>query len=216
MRKVFYVAIACLVLGGAWKMFLDTKKAAPAISTHQGPAPDVFMVKFDTSKGPVVVEVHRDWAPHGADHLYDLVKLHFYDGNRFFRVHRNFVVQFGINGDPATNNLWASGTLPDDPVKQSNTIGTLTYAAASGPNTRTTQLFFNLKDNSDSLDATGFAPIGKVITGLDIVESLYGGYGDMPSQGGHGPDPTLIQAQGNAYLDSHFPRLDYINKATIE
>ncbi len=177
-------------------------------------APDVFRVALDTSKGPVVIEVHRDWAPIGADHFYSLVKTGFYDGNRFFRVVRNFVVQFGISGDPKVNRLWSNASLPDDPVRQHNTRGTVTYATA-GPNTRSTQVFINLKDNSAALDRTGFAPFGKVISGMDAVDSFYNSYGDMPPRG-DGPDPTQIELHGNDYLASHFPRLDYIQRAAIQ
>ena len=187
--------------------------AAPAVTNEK--APDLFQVNFDTSKGAVVVEIHRDWAPNGVDHFYTLVKTGFYDGSRFYRTIRNFVAQFGIAGDPKTNALWANANIPDDPVKQSNEIGTLTYAATGMPNSRSTQLFFNLKSNAASLDRQGFAPIGKVITGLDVVESFYTAYGEMPPQG-EGPDPQKIAAQGTAYLESQFPRLDFIKKATIQ
>jgi len=187
----------------------EETKSAPKNET----APDVFRVNLDTSKGPVAIEVHRDWAPIGVDHLYTLVKLGFYDGARFFRVLPNFVVQFGINGDPKTNRMWADTNLLDDPVKQSNVKGTVTYATA-GPNTRATELFINVADNA-RLDRQGFAPIGKVIEGMDNVGRFYFGYGEMPPRG-HGPDPAKIQAEGNAYLDDQFPRLDYIRKATIQ
>jgi peptidyl-prolyl cis-trans isomerase A (cyclophilin A) len=190
-----------------------TKKEAAAPAKPEK-APDVFQVNLDTSKGPVVIEVHRDWAPIGADHFYTLVKTGFYDGDRFFRIVRNFVVQFGINGDPKVNRLWANANLPDDPVKQHNVRGTISYAT-SGPNTRSTQVFINLKDNGASLDGSGFAPFGKVTTGMDIVDSFYNSYGDMPPRG-QGPDPSQIEVQGNEYLTSRFPRLDYIKKAAIQ
>ena len=170
-------------------------------------------MSLDTSKGPVTVELHRDWAPVGVDHFYTLVKTGFFNDARFFRVVRNFVVQFGINGNPQTNRMWSTAELRDDPVKEHNRKGTLTYATR-GPNTRSTQLFFNLKDNL-ALDADGFAPIGKVIAGMDVVESFYNSYGDMPPSG-LGPDPSQIQRQGNEYLQSRFPRLDYIKKAVIQ
>jgi peptidyl-prolyl cis-trans isomerase A (cyclophilin A) len=176
-------------------------------------APEVFQVNLNTSKGNVLLEIHRDWAPVGADHFYTLVKTRFYDGARFFRIVRNFVVQFGINGNPKTNQIWSNANLRDDPVKEHNRKGTLTYATA-GPNTRTTQMFINLKDNL-ALDRDGFAPIGKVISGMDVVESFYDSYGDMPPRG-QGPDPSKIEAEGNEYLQNRFPRLDYINKATIQ
>jgi peptidyl-prolyl cis-trans isomerase A (cyclophilin A) len=177
-------------------------------------APDMFNVNFDTSKGTVIVEVHREWAPIGVDHFYTLLKTGFYDGSRFFRVVHDFVVQFGINGDPKTNELWAAGSIPDDQVRQSNVRGTLTYAAGQMPNSRSTQLFFNLRTNA-ALDQRGFAPIGKVTEGMDVVESFYSSYGEM-SPDGQGPDPTQIATQGNQYLQAHFPRLDFIKKATIQ
>jgi peptidyl-prolyl cis-trans isomerase A (cyclophilin A) len=188
------------------------KKAAPA-ATRQEPVPDVYHVQLDTSKGMIELEIYRDWAPRGADHFYELVHSGFFDEARFFRVVRDFVVQFGINGDPQTNQMWASAMLPDDPVKEHNVKGAITFATR-GPNTRSTQLFINLADNRKSLDRHGFAPIGKVTAGMDVVESLYSFYGDMPPAG-QGPDPNLIQQQGSAYLENHFPRLDYIKKATI-
>jgi peptidyl-prolyl cis-trans isomerase A (cyclophilin A) len=192
----------------------ETKKEVAPAPPKKEQAPDLYHVNLDTSKGPIVIEVHRDWAPIGADHLYALVKTGFYDGDRFYRYVRNFIVQWGINGDPKTNRLWANANLPDDPVKWSNVKGTVTYATA-GPNTRSTQLFINLRNNA-ALDAQGFAPIGKVSSGMDVVERLYSSYGDMPDMGGQGPDPGKIETQGNEYLEAHFPRLDYIKKATIE
>jgi peptidyl-prolyl cis-trans isomerase A (cyclophilin A) len=207
-------AAACLWLIGCSAPGDKKTAEAPAPAAKKEPVPDIFHVKLDTSKGPVDIEVHRDWAPRGADHFYELVKGGFYDGARFFRVVRGFVVQFGINGDPQTNALWANGMLPDDPVKQHNVKGMVTYAKP-GRNGRTTQVFINLGDNRRSLDQEGFAPIGKVVDGMPVVESLYGSYGDMPPRG-EGPDPSKIQQQGNDYLDTHFPRLDFIKKAIVQ
>lgn len=209
-----YIAAVCLAMVGCSSPRDRKKTEAPASSAKTEPVPGIFHVKLDTSKGLVDIEVHRDWAPAGADHFYQLAKSGFYDGARFFRVVRGFVVQFGINGEPQTNALWASGMLPDDPVKQHNVKGTVTYAKP-GPNARTTQLFINLADNRKSLDRQGFAPIGQVVDGMSVVESLYGFYGDMPPAG-QGPDPNKIQQQGNEYLETHFPRLDYIKKATVQ
>jgi peptidyl-prolyl cis-trans isomerase A (cyclophilin A) len=192
----------------------ESKKKEAAPAPIREVVPDVFHVKLDTSKGTIDIEVHRDWAPAGATHLFQLVKSGFYDGARFFRVVRGFVVQFGINGDPQTNAMWANATLPDDPVKQHNVTGTVTYAMR-GPNTRSTQLFINLADNRGSLDRQGFAPIGKVVEGMPVVLELHSAYGDMPPMG-QGPDPARLQQQGNDYLDSHFPRLDFIKKATVQ
>ena len=142
------------------------------------------------------------------------MKSGFFDGARFFRVVRNFVVQFGINGDPQTNAMWANAQIPDDPVKEHNVKGSVTFASL-GPGTRTTQLFINLSDNRKSLDHAGFAPVGKVVAGMDSVEFLYSAYGDVQPRG-QGPDPAKIQQQGNEYLESHFPRLDFIKRATIQ
>jgi peptidyl-prolyl cis-trans isomerase A (cyclophilin A) len=188
------------------------EKPAPA-AARQEPVPGVYHVQLDTSKGLIDLEIHRDWAPRGADHFYELAHAGFFNDARFFRVVRDFVVQFGINGDPQTNQMWASAMLPDDPVKEHNVKGTLTFAMR-GPNTRSTQLFINLSDNRKSLDGHGFAPIGKVTAGMEVVESLYSFYGDMPPMG-QGPDPDLIQRQGTPYLESRFPRLDFIKKAVI-
>jgi len=176
-------------------------------------APDQYQAKFDTSKGEFLVEVTREWAPHGADRFYNLVKNGYYDNCRFFRVIDGFMVQFGINGDPNVNNAWKTATIKDDPVKQSNKCGFVTYAMR-GPNTRTTQIFINYADRNSALDAQGFSPFGKVIKGMNVVNSLYNGYGEgAPS--GKGPDQGLIQNQGNAYLEKNFPKLDYIKTATI-
>jgi len=169
-------------------------------------APNEFKVRFDTSKGPFVAEVHRDWAPNGVDRFYELVQSGYYDQARFFRVVPNFVVQWGINKDPKVSEQWRQKTILDDPVKESNRQGYITYAK-SGPDTRTTQLFINLVDNA-SLDAMGFAPFGKVTDGMEVVRNLYSGYGQTPQQ-------NLIQLQGNAYLESQFPQLDYIKTARV-
>ena len=176
-------------------------------------APAVYKAKFDTSKGPFVVEVHRDWAPNGADRFYNLVKNGYYDAARFFRVIEGFMVQFGINADPNIARVWRDANIKDDPVKESNRRGMVTFATA-GPNTRTTQVFINFGDNA-ALDGQGFAPFAKVISGMEVVDSLYGGYGEG-APNGNGPDQGRLQQQGNAYLQQAFPKLDSINKATIE
>jgi peptidyl-prolyl cis-trans isomerase A (cyclophilin A) len=175
-------------------------------------APAVYQAKFDTSKGPFVVEVHRDWAPRGADRFYNLVKNGFFDNARFFRVIEGFMVQFGINGDPNIAAVWRDADIKDDPVKQSNERGTITFATA-GPNTRTTQVFINFGDNA-GLDGQGFSPFGKVVSGMEVVDSLYGGYGEG-APNGNGPDQGRVQSQGNAYLEQDFPKLDFIKTATI-
>jgi peptidyl-prolyl cis-trans isomerase A (cyclophilin A) len=170
-------------------------------------------VLFTTSKGDFTVEVHRDWAPKGADRFYELVKSGFYDDVRFFRVIRSprpFMAQFGISGDPATNAKWTNANLQDDPVKERNTRGRITFAT-SGPNTRTTQLFINYGDNS-RLDSRGFSPFGEVVSGMEVVDKLYADYGEGAPDG-KGPDQERIEKEGNAYLTKDFPNLDYIKTA---
>ena len=175
-------------------------------------APAVYNAKFDTSKGAFVIEVHRDWAPRGADRFYNLVKNGFFDNARFFRVIEGFMVQFGINGDPNIAGVWRNANIKDDPVKESNRRGTITFATA-GPNTRTTQVFINFGDNA-ALDGQGFSPFGKVVSGMEVVDSLYSGYGEGAPHG-NGPDQGRVQSQGNAYLEQDFPKLDFIKTATI-
>ena len=193
--------------------------AVPAYSQNLGnpaalkeQAPPVYKVEFDTSKGPFVIEVHRDWAPNGADRFYNLVKNGFYDDVRFFRVIEGFMAQFGVNGDPKVSAAWREARIKDDPVKVSNKRTFVTFATA-GPNTRTTQVFVNYGDNSN-LDSQGFSPFGQVVSGMKVVDSLYGGYGEG-APGGRGPNQARVQSDGNAYLASAFPNLDYVKKATV-
>jgi peptidyl-prolyl cis-trans isomerase A (cyclophilin A) len=176
-------------------------------------APETFQVKFDTTKGEFILDVTRAWAPNGADRFYNLVKNGFFNDSGFFRVVENFMVQFGVSNDPKVSRALMRATITDDPVKQSNKRGYITFAMG-GPNTRTTQVFISYIDNS-RLDSMGFAPFGKVTKGMNVVDSIYSGYGDMPSQGGSGPDPNQIIVQGNAYLHKAFSKLDYIKSATI-
>lgn len=175
-------------------------------------APDSFRVGFETSAGDFTVLVRRAWAPNGADRFYNLVRHGFYDGVHFFRVLEGFVAQFGIHGDPEVSAAWRDATIPDDPVVVGNERGTLTFATR-GANSRTTQLFINYGDNSQ-LDAMGFAPIGEVMEGMEVVDRLYAGYGEGPPRGG-GPDQAKIQEEGNAYLETSFPRLDHVERATV-
>ena len=183
----------------------------PASLTEKAPAS--YKVKFDTSKGVFVLLVNRDWAPNGADRFYNLVKNGYYDNVRFFRVISGFMVQFGINGDAKLNPGWRNAKIPDDQVKQSNKRGNITFAT-SGPNSRTTQVFINFKDNT-GLDGQGFAPFGSVLSGMNVVDQLYAGYGEG-APNGRGPDQMRTQAEGNAYLQKEFPQLDFVKKATIE
>jgi peptidyl-prolyl cis-trans isomerase A (cyclophilin A) len=206
---------ACLVAGcGGGGGGATTQAAAkpPERLLHPGQlkqkAPNVYTVTFHTTKGMFVVAVHRDWAPRGADRLYNLARAGFFDGAKFFRVVPHFVVQFGINGNPAVSSAWRNATIPDDPVKAHNTRGTVSFASA-GPNTRTTQLFVNVGDNR-RLDTLGFAPVGSVTSGMDVVDKLYSGYGDEPTA-----KQPEIQLLGNAWLEKHYPKLDSIESTSV-
>jgi len=176
-------------------------------------APETFRVRFDTTKGLVVIEVIREWAPNGADRFYNLVKLGYFNDVAFLRVVSGFMAQFGIHGDPAVTEKWKDANIQDDPVKQSNQRGFITYAASRAPNSRTTQMFINYSNN-ERLDNMRFAPFGRVIQGMDVVDILHADYGDGPPMG-RGPNQSLIESKGNSYLRQRFPALDYIKTATL-
>jgi peptidyl-prolyl cis-trans isomerase A (cyclophilin A) len=201
------LAAVLLLLVQDKKALLDPKAAAVNLT-----APAEFKVKLDTSKGAIVLKVTREWAPKGADRLYSLVKNGFYDECRFYRVIPKFVAQVGIHGDPKISGAWREARIDDDPVKEKNTRGRVTFAKA-GPNTRTTNLFINLRD-STSLDSSGFAPIGEVIEGMEIADQLYSGYGDGAPKG-KGPAQKKIYEEGNGWLQKDFKDLDFIKTATI-
>ena len=197
---LFVVAAACRPIGAQDSGGLRN----PAALTEQAPAR--FEAAFDTSKGRFVIDVHREWAPIGADRFYNLVKHGFFDDVRFFRVIDGQLAQFGLHGDPAVQDAWRDAEVQDDPVKHGNTRGSVSFASR-GPNTRTTQLFINLRDNT-AYDRLGFAPFAEVVTGMDVVDTLYSGYEERPEQG-------LIDEQGNAYLTREFPNLDYVKTAAV-
>lgn len=206
--RLFMIAASAWTLlscGGRHEMLLT-----PESLVEQ--APDQFKVRFETTKGAFIVEAVRDWSPKGVDRFYNLVKAGFYDDVACFRVIEGFVVQFGLNGDPKVNEAWENERVGDDPVRQSNLQGFLTFATG-GPNTRTTQLFINLRDNQ-RLDRMGFSPIGRVTKGVQIVDILYSGYGEGEPRG-KGPSQEKISSEGNPYLRKNFPRLDYIIRARI-
>jgi len=192
------------------------KPAAPAPNRLLNPAaltakaPETFKVKFDTTKGAVVLELHRDWAPKGVDRFYNMTRNGFFTGARFFRVIPNFMAQFGINGDPAVNDAWEKARLADDPPNsKSNVRGILTYGTTGQPNSRGTQLFINYKDNS-YLDKQGFVPIGEVVEGMEVADMLYADYGAAPQN-----EQNTLVSQGNKYMQTKYPKLDYIKTATI-
>ncbi len=220
MKTILISCATILSLGLSLALAQDTKKekgsgtsagfADPSKLTEK--APDTYKVQFDTTKGKFTVEVTRSLSPNGADRFYNLVKSGFFKDVAFFRVIKGFMCQFGIHGDPAIAAKWREASIPDDPVKGSNTRGAITFATA-GPNTRTTQLFINYGDNTQ-LDSMGFSPFGKVVEGMDVVDKINGEYGEGAPRG-RGPDQGRIQREGNAYLKKDFPNLDYIKSATI-
>jgi peptidyl-prolyl cis-trans isomerase A (cyclophilin A) len=217
-NRSYLVSVLAIALGSAGASVGAGQGAGSAALKNpavlKDTAPATYKVTFDTSAGTFVVEVHRDWAPNGADRFYNLVKNGFYDNCRFFRVIPNFMVQFGINGDPAVSAVWRNARIPVDQVKETNKRGFITYAMGGTPDTRTTQVFINFQNNS-SLDGQGFAPFGEVVSGMAVVDKIYSGYGEGAPRG-KGPDQGRIQTEGNAYLTKDFSNLDYIKKATIE
>ncbi len=200
---------------GGWRA--DDLRAALMSPDHaiwSEPAPEVFQTRIETTKGEFVVEVHRDWAPRGADRFYNLVRTGFFDDSRFYRVRAGFIVQFGLPGDPDVIAPWVDRAMPDDPVVQSNTRGTIAYAM-TGPDTRTTQLYISLADNS-RLNEQGFAPIGRIVEGMeDVVDNLYAGYDESAGGGMRGGQQGKIIADGNRHLDAEFPDLDQLIRATV-
>ncbi len=194
------------------KQVPEPAEAVEAISPLLDPgqaderAPDQYRVRLKTTKGDIVLSLTRNWAPRGVDRFYNLVRIGYFEELAFFRVIEGFMVQFGINGDHKVNDAWATARIKDDPVKESYLRGFLSFATA-GPNTRTTQLFINFGNNA-SLDQMGFAPIGEVVEGMEVVDSIYSGYGEGPAQ-------ARIKAEGNPYLKKGFPKLDYIQGASI-
>jgi peptidyl-prolyl cis-trans isomerase A (cyclophilin A) len=183
----------------------------PAKLTAQAPA--VYQARFVTTRGEFVIKVTREWSPQGADRFYNLVRNGFYDGAAFFRVVSGFMAQVGISAHPQVSAAWREARIPDDPVKASNKRGFVTFAKTNAPHSRTTQIFFNYGDNA-RLDSMGFSPFGEVLTGMEVLDALYAGYGDG-APFGMGPDQGRIQAEGKAYLEASFPKLDTIKSATI-
>jgi len=186
----------------------------PADELWDQQAPSRFQVRFATSEGDFVVEVRREWAPIGADRFYNLVRAGFFDDSRFFRIRDGYIAQFGISGDPAVSAVWRSRSLEDDPVQETNTRGRIAFAM-TGPNTRTTQPYINLVDNTH-LDEQGFAPLGQVIEGMEVVDRLYAGYDESAGGGMRGGKQGKIFAEGNTHLDEAFPKLTKLDRATLE
>ena len=221
MRRALRLTALLLAAAAASGAAQPADDARPALLDPGHPhwrerAPDTFRVRVETRGGAFVVEARRAWAPIGADRFYNLVRAGFFDDSRFYRVRAGFIAQFGIPGDPAVAAAWRHQAIPDDtatPARQSNTRGTVAYAM-TGPHTRTTQLFVSLADNS-RLDAEGFAPIGRVGEGMNVVDRLYAGYDEGAGGGMRGGRQGPIFEGGNAYLDRAFPRLDRLLRARI-
>lgn len=181
---------------------------------HSRRSPDLFRVKIETTAGNFVIEVHRDWSPHGADRFYELVRDGYYNDSRFFRVVQGRWVQFGISGDSRIARRWRHRVIPDDPLLEHNTPGFVAFAN-TGPNTRSTQVYINTGDNSRNDRENGFAPFGRVVEGMDMVEKLYAGYGEHSGGGMRAGHQEAMFAEGNAYLDREFPRLDKLIRASM-
>ena len=215
-RTVALTALIALAVAGVGARAAQeaVRKSLLTPAAFKETAPDTYNVKFDTSVGEFVIRVTRAWAPNGADRFYNLVKNGFYDDARFFRAVPNFMVQFGLHANPTVTKVWQSARIPPDKVTQSNKKGFVTFAMGATPDTRTTQVFINFRNNTN-LDAMGFAPFGEVVSGADVVDKIYTGYGEGAPRGS-GPAQARVAAEGNAYLVKSFPKMDYIKKATIE
>lgn len=202
-----------LVTGCSREPRADSRVEQPGPQALAERAPDTVRVRFETSRGPFIVEAYREWSPHGVDRFYELTRTGYFDGVRFFRVLSGFMAQFGLHGDhPGVAASWRDRSIPDDPVTHANKRATVSFATR-GPNTRTTQLFINYADNL-KLDQMGFTPIGVVVEGMSVVDSLFSGYGEGAPEG-QGPEQGRIAQAGNAYLEREFPKLDYIIKASV-
>ncbi len=206
MRAILFTVMALLLACGNAPE--SAKKSEPP---KKAPMPDVYRVKLDTTKGDILIEVHKEWAPRAAERFYELVSAGYYNGSKFHRVLRGFIAQFGIHPDPKQGALWRDLKFPDEPVKLKNTKGTISFAH-NGPHTRGVQVFLNLKNNPE-LDKT-FPAFGKIVEGMDVAEKITFLYGELAPKGA-GPDGIQAELQGKAYLEKNFPRLDTLNKATI-
>ena len=205
--------VAAIVMVDRSSVRRTSSRASITIKPNE-PSPLLFDVLLETSKGDILLEIHRDWSPHGADRFYELVSKGYYDQNKFFRVIAGKWAQFGINGDPKLSNYWRDRPIPDDPRKQSNVRGTIAFAFAAA-NGRTTQLFINLRDNSATHDSEPFVPIGSVIDGMEVADALDSEYGEASGSGIRAGKQGPLFEQGNNYLERDFPKLDYIRAATV-
>jgi homoserine O-acetyltransferase len=212
-RRIHLVLVAALVVGCAARSGPE-RLLQPDSADFRGRAPDICRVRLDTTKGPIVLEMRRAWAPHGVDRFYNLLRAGYYDDTAIFRIRAGVWAQFGINGDPAVAQQWRGRTIPDDPRVLSNTRGTVAYAFKD-PNGRTTQVFINLRDNSATLDLEPFVPFARVVEGMEVADALYAAYGEQAGGGIRAGKQDPVFEGGNAYLRRDFPNLDYITRVTL-
>jgi cyclophilin family peptidyl-prolyl cis-trans isomerase len=220
-RRIFAIALAAVACGGrsAEETAAPVSRLSilfdPSNAEWTKPAPALSLLRFETTKGVFVLELVRDQGPIGADRLYNLARLGYYDNTRFHRVNRNYIAQFGLHGDSAVNAAWKNAQIADDPPRSRNARGTYAFAMIGGvPNTRNTQIYINLADNSRN-DAEPFVILGTVIKGMDVVDSLYSGYGENSGSGmRQGRQPPLANG-GNAFVDREYPLLDRILRVTV-
>jgi peptidyl-prolyl cis-trans isomerase A (cyclophilin A) len=206
------VAVAAFALAAPLDRALLLNPKAPELNER---APEIFRARFETTRGNIVLEILRDWSPHGADRFYNLVRGGYFDDSKFFRIRKDTWVQFGVAGDPMVAQAWREATIPDEPRRQSNVRGTIAYAFAPG-GLRATQMFINLRDNSATHDPEPFVPFGRVVEGLEVADALYADYGDDAGGGIRGGKQDFLFSEGNAWLERNFPKLDAIRRARIE
>ncbi len=214
MLTAFRRLCVCAAIVAAGACTIRPPLGNPDSPRYERPSPPMYRVKLETGKGPILIEVHRDWAPHGADRFYHLVQAGYYDDSRFFRVVKGRWAQFGINGNPEIAKLWRTRTIPDDPKGHSNVRGTVTFAFAE-PNGRATQVYIALTDMSNPQDTQGFVPFGEVVGGMDTADALNAEYGENAGSGIRAGKQQPLFDGGNAYMDREFPRLDRLYRAVI-
>jgi len=221
MKLASLISVSALVLSAFFAASAQNETSSraallkPESPEMNAPAPAISRVRLETTKGIIRLELRREWAPHGADRFYNLVRHSYYDNTAIFRIRAGLWAQFGINADPKIAQLWRSRAIPDDPRVLSNVRGTIAFAFKD-PNGRTTQVFINLRDNSVTHDKEPFVPIARVIEGMEVADALYSDYGEQAGGGIRGGKQDPVFGGGNEYLKQNFPRLDYIVKAWIE
>lgn len=215
------IAVSCAVIGCAGHTPHTSSSADrrallldPSNPEWRRPAPALSRLRFETTKGVFVLELHRDWGPIGADRLYNLARLGYYDDTRIHRVNKGYIAQWGLHGDPAVNAAWKDQYLADDPPRSNNVRGSFAFAFKAQPNTRNTQIYVNLADNTRN-NAEAFTVLGTVVEGMATVDSLYSGYGENSGSGMRQGRQGPLAEGGNAYVDREYPLLDRIRRVTV-